>query len=75
MGREVELKWRASHQKVLKQYAGQWVVLEGERIVAAGFSLGEVVRKASKLGIAIPYVFRVEAKSGTEDDRSSADGN
>ncbi len=58
--RQVELQWRRTHKEVLQRLLGQWVVLEGERIVASGPSLAEAVRQARARGIRVPYVFQVE---------------
>lgn len=56
-----ELEWRRTHQEELQAYAGQWVVLEGETIIAHGEDLGKVVADARTKGVAIPYIFYVEA--------------
>ncbi len=58
--RRVELQWRQANRNLLRSYAGQWVVLEGQRIVAAGPSLAEAVKRARENGVAVPYVFRVD---------------
>src|SRR6266545_4885815 len=58
--RQVELQWRRTNRELLRRYLGQWVVLEGERIVASDRSLAEVVRRARETGVRVPYVFRVE---------------
>ena len=58
--REVELQWRRAHPDALRPYAGLWVVLEKERIVAAGRSVHDVVTQARADGVAVPYVFRVD---------------
>ncbi|MCP4591806.1 MAG: hypothetical protein GY842_13800, partial [bacterium] len=34
LGREREQAWCRAHQDILREYAGQWIVLEGEEIVA-----------------------------------------
>jgi Family of unknown function (DUF5678) len=44
----------------LMQYAGQWIALDGERLIAAGPSLRDVVHEARRKGVAVPYVFHVE---------------
>jgi hypothetical protein len=59
--RQVELEWRRANRNALRQYIGQWVVLERNQIKASGSSLGEAVRQARASGIATPYVFRVES--------------
>lgn len=58
--RNVEMQWRRTHGDVLRRYLGQWVVLEGQRIVASGASLADAVRQARETGVRVPYVFRVE---------------
>jgi hypothetical protein len=44
----------------LRQFARQWVVLEGEEIVAHGDDPLQVVAEARAKGIHVPYVFYVE---------------
>ena len=58
--RSQELEWRRSHADVLRAFAGQWVVLEGEDIVASGNDPARVVAEARARGIQVPYLFRVE---------------
>lgn len=58
--RETELRWRESHADMLRQYAGEWIALEGERIVAHGRDVAQAVGAARAAGVRIPYVFRVE---------------
>lgn len=55
-----ELEWHRAHQQELRQYAGQWVVLEGETLVAHGEDLRRVIVEARAKGVAVPYVFYVE---------------
>jgi hypothetical protein len=59
--RQAEHEWIRTHLEVLRQLAGQWVVLEGERIVAHGKNVVRVANSARRKGIAVPYVFYVEA--------------
>ncbi len=59
--RRVEQEWRRSHQDVLlNDYAGQWVVLEGEVIVAHGENPEQLVEVAREAGVEVPYVFFVD---------------
>lgn len=58
--RDRELAWRRSHPDALQAYAGEWVILEGEEIVAHGRSPAQLVGQARAQGIRIPYVFYVE---------------
>ena len=58
--RDQELRWIDTHRDVLRQFAGQWVVLEGEAIIASGPDPLHVVAKARARGVSIPYIFYVE---------------
>ena len=54
-----ELEWRRAHREVLRNFVGQWVVLEGEEIVTHGKDPQQVVIEARAKGIRIPYIFYV----------------
>lgn len=56
--RRIEMEWCRTHS--LEKYAGQWVVLEKEDIIAHGDDAKKVVEEARRKGIEIPYLFRVE---------------
>ena len=58
--RSRERAFREAHRETLRQFAGQWVVLEGEVIVAHGKDPAWVVAVARARGINTPYVFYVE---------------
>ena len=62
-----ELEFRNSHPEAFQPFAGQWVVLEREDIVAHGHDPVLVVAEARSKGVRIPYVFRVEEQG---DDTS-----
>jgi Family of unknown function (DUF5678) len=57
--RTQELEWRRTHRDVLRNFAGQWVVLEGEQIVAHGKDPQQVVGDARAKGVQVPYIFYV----------------
>jgi predicted RNase H-like HicB family nuclease len=61
--RERELEWRRTHPETLGQFENEWVVLEGEEIIAHGFDAAKVIEEARAKGIKIPYVFFVEPKN------------
>ena len=61
--RNRELEWRRTHPEILKSFENEWVVLEGEEIIAHGPNPIEVVAKARAEGIKTPYVFYVESFS------------
>jgi len=58
--RERELEWRRTHPEVLKRYENEWVVLDGEQIVAHGADPAQVIQQAKRNGILKPYIFFVE---------------
>ena len=58
--RQREQAWCGTHGDVLSSYAEQWVVLEGEEIIAHGEDPVELVERARERGIRSPYVFYVE---------------
>jgi len=57
--RHIEQRWKETHGDVLRQYAGQWVVLELEEIVSHGDDASQVVQEARDKGVEVPYIFRV----------------
>ena len=52
-----ERGWLEKHRD---EYDGQWVVLDGDRLVAAGLDGQEVVKKARELGANGAYIVFVE---------------
>jgi hypothetical protein len=58
-----ESKWCRAHAADLKALAGQWVVLEGEKIIAHGTNPGQLIAQAREQGTRIPYVFHVEEEN------------
>src|SRR5215469_7476855 len=58
--RETEIRWREAHPEILRQYAGRWIALEGECILAHGVDPAAVAAAARRSGVAVPYIFRVE---------------
>jgi hypothetical protein len=61
--RQRELEWRLTHATELRQYENQWVVLEGEEIIAHNSDAAEAIRQAKSRGIRTPYIFFVESAS------------
>ena len=61
--RERELEWRRTHATELRRYENQWVVLEGESVIAHDSNAAQAIRQAKSLGIRTPYVFFVEPES------------
>ena len=59
--RDREHAWRRSNRAVLQErFAGHWVVLEGEEIVAHGKDAVRAVEEAKTKGVVVPYVFYVQ---------------
>lgn len=58
--RERELLWLQTHRAELQQFVGQWIVLEGDQMVARGADPVEVVREARAKGIRRPFVHRIQ---------------
>ena len=52
--------WCRSHPEILRRYAGQWLVVEGEKVVAHGDDPAQLVKQARAQGVSIPYVFYVD---------------
>lgn len=57
--REIERRWLDEHRD---EYLGQWVALEGERLLASGEDARVVYSAARAVGVRAPYVMRVEAR-------------
>jgi hypothetical protein len=57
VSRTQELHWLKEHKA---EYAGQWVALDGDRLLASGTDGFEVYKEARRLGIGKPFVTRVE---------------
>jgi plasmid stability protein len=55
--RSREAQWLQAHRD---EYAGQWVALEGERLIASGDDLKQVANAARRLGAPDALMMRVE---------------
>ena len=60
--RDREYEWQIKHPEVFEPLRGQWVVQEGEEIIAHGTDGASVVAEARSKGIRIPYVFYVHPR-------------
>lgn len=58
--RHTELHFLGTHPREFYPFVGQWVVLEGETIVAHGTDPVSVIADAKRKGIQVPYIFYVE---------------
>lgn len=57
-----ELEWRRANRDVLQAFAGQWIVLEGENIIASGADPAQVIEDARARGVQVPYIFCVDVE-------------
>lgn len=53
-----EQQWVSEHRD---EYLGQWVALDGDRLIAHGHDARAVYTSAREAGIRVPFVVRVEA--------------
>jgi hypothetical protein len=61
--RDVEVRWIEEHNSELRRrYAGQWIVVEGEALVAHHRNLQEAVQRASRRGVHYPFVLFIRSK-------------
>ena len=60
--RNRELEWRRTHAETLKSLEKEWVVLEGDQVIAHGNDPVQVVSEAKSKGVRTPYIFFVEQK-------------
>ncbi|MCC6362611.1 MAG: hypothetical protein IT165_03755 [Bryobacterales bacterium] len=60
MGLTAEQEWLVQHEK---DYAGQWVALDGQRLVACGTEGKEVFQRAKEAGVQSPFLVFVEEGS------------
>lgn len=52
-----ERRWLAEHGE---EYAGQWVALDGDRLLAHGERASEVYAAVREAGVSLPLVVRVD---------------
>ena len=56
---EQERTWLDAHRD---EYLGQWVALDGDRLIAHGVDARTVYEAARARGVEVPYIDRVEPK-------------
>lgn len=57
--RRREHEWLREHPERVAQLAGQWIVLEGDQLIAHGSDSLEVFQAARQAGIRIPFILRI----------------
>ena len=55
--RECEMRWLSEHRY---EYIGQWVALDGDRLVSYDEDLGKVYDKARAQGVQVPFTAFME---------------
>jgi hypothetical protein len=58
---DLEMQWLVEHRR---EYAGKWVALKAERLIASGESAAEVYAAADAAGVSLPLVTFVEDPDG-----------
>jgi hypothetical protein len=58
--RTVETEWMKKHPEKLRPYAGEYVVVEGTKIVAHGIDAAAVIQTAKRRGVTIPFILFLE---------------
>ena len=57
--RQRERQWLSQHGE---EHAGEWVALDGDRLLSHGTDGRQVLSDARDTGVAIPFVVRIEAR-------------
>jgi uncharacterized protein DUF5678 len=55
-GESKELRWLKEHRH---EYMGQWVALDGDRLVAHGTNAREVFQAAREAGVKVPFIEQI----------------
>jgi hypothetical protein len=55
---DAEMRWLNEHSA---DYAGQWVVLDGDRLIASGREAKPLLEEARRLGIETPFLTLVQS--------------
>lgn len=59
--REIENNWMIDHKEEMKQYVGQWVVIEGEEVISSDINPFDAVVEAKNKGVKIPYIIFIDS--------------
>ena len=57
--RAVEGEWLEKHPEKLRPHIGEYVVVEGRRVVAHSKDAAEAIKVATRKGVKIPFIFFV----------------
>ena len=58
--RHREFEWIETHADEMRRHVGEWIVLEGDDLVAHGKNATRVVASARRKGVKVPFIFYVE---------------
>lgn len=61
--RSRELRWRQDNAELLDALAGQWLIVEGNELIAHGQDPASLVTAARRRGIQVPFIFFVEPRT------------
>lgn len=64
--RKQELAWIREHESELSRYAGEWVVIEKNNLIAHNKNYDQARQSAIDKGITIPCIFLVEEQQAIE---------
>jgi hypothetical protein len=54
-----ELRWLAEHAEELAGYAGEWIILDGDELVAHAPDFLQALAEARRRGVRVPFVERI----------------
>jgi Family of unknown function (DUF5678) len=57
--RAKEMRWLSEHRG---EFAGQWIVIEGDRLISSGVNAREVAEAARRAGISVPFMVHIETE-------------
>ena len=57
-----EATWISEHQDEVEQYAGKWIAVLKDRVIATGYSVVEVMEKVEQQTSELPLVVKVPRK-------------
>ncbi len=61
--RAVEIEWMNKHPEKLRALAGEYIVIEGTRIMAHSTDASLAIREAKRKGVPIPFILYLEPLS------------
>ena len=58
--RAVETEWMNKHPEKLRPYAGEYVVVEGTKVIAHSTDAAAAIQTAKRRGVRIPFILFLE---------------